>query len=245
LLFLNAGVLEQVFHLKQTSDMSKLGEAGPFAALVVAIGFMSLLLPPFGAFIGKWFSLETLGAVAPEFKIAGAAVLVCIAGGGAVLSLLYFKVLGAMISRTGETDKVKFEHLNPLYKNTLRFLLFLLLDCTFFLPYLLSNYFSPIASNVLQTNLIPVVVSGMSLWIDSMQLSLIPLLATFILLPLGIVVALLVRFKKVDRVKEYACGEKVEYNFSSFYFSTEKAVPYFATVGTAFFVVILLVAFFM
>ena len=33
--------------------MDKLGESGPFTALVITLGFMSLLLPPFGAFIGK------------------------------------------------------------------------------------------------------------------------------------------------------------------------------------------------
>ncbi|HRN47191.1 MAG TPA: proton-conducting transporter membrane subunit, partial [Niabella sp.] len=35
LLFLNAGVMEQVFHVKQTSEMSRLGEMGPYTTLVV------------------------------------------------------------------------------------------------------------------------------------------------------------------------------------------------------------------
>lgn len=245
MLFLNAGVLEHVFHLKQTSDMTKLGEVGPFTALVVAIGFMSLLLPPFGAFIGKWFSIETIGTIAPGFKIVGALVLVCIACGGAVLSLLYFKVLGAMISRTGETDKIKFEHTHALYRGTLNFLLFLLLVCTISLPWLIGNYFSPVAADAMRVAFVPVAFGGTNLWIDTMQLPLIPMAAALILLPIGIVTAMFVRFKHVDRVKEYMCGEKVEYNFSSFYFSTDGATPYFATIGTLFFISILLVAFFM
>jgi len=245
LLFLNAGVLENVFHLKQTSDMSKLGEVGPFTALVVAIGFMSLLLPPFGAFIGKWFSIETIGAATSGFKIIGALVLVCIATGGAVLSLLYFKVLGAMISRTGESDKVKFEHIPPIYKSTLTFLLFALLICTMALPWLLPYYFAPVAADASGLTVIPVVMEGTTISIGSIHLPLIPMLIALLLLPLGIITAMFVRFKNVDRVKEYICGEKVEYNFASFYFSTDKATPYFATIGLLFFVSILLVAFFM
>ena len=245
LLFLNAGVLENVFHLKQTSDMSKLGEVGPFTALVVAIGFMSLLLPPFGAFIGKWFSIETIGAATSGFKIIGALVLVCIATGGAVLSLLYFKVLGAMISRTGESDKVKFEHIPPIYKSTLTFLLFALLICTMALPWLLPYYFAPVAADASGLTVIPVGMEGTTISIGSIHLPLIPMLIALVLLPLGIIAAMFVRFKNVDRVKEYICGEKVEYNFASFYFSTDKATPYFATIGLLFFVSILLVAFFM
>jgi len=81
LLFLNAGILERVFHLKQSSDMDRLGESGPFTSLVITIGFMSLLLPPFGAFIGKWLSIETLGALATDKKLLGALVIVAVAGG--------------------------------------------------------------------------------------------------------------------------------------------------------------------
>jgi len=245
LLFLNAGVLEHVFHMKETSDMSKMGEVGPYTVLVVAIGFMSLLLPPFGAFVGKWFSIETIGSVASGFKIVGALVLVCIATGGAVLSLLYFKVLGAMISRTGESDKVKFEHVHPIYGSTLNFLLFALLICTIALPWLLPYYFTQVAADATGLTLIPVVMEGTNICIGSIHLPLIPLLIALLLLPLGIIVGMFVRFKNVDRVKEYMCGEKIEYNFSSFYFSTDKASAYFVAIGILFFVSILLVAFFM
>src|SRR5678815_5626376 len=99
MLFLNAGIMERVFHFKETSDMDRLGETGPFTSFVITVGFMSLLLPPFGAFIGKWFSIETLGALAINQFILGALVIVMIAFGGGVLSLLYFKVLGLLIAR--------------------------------------------------------------------------------------------------------------------------------------------------
>ncbi len=243
MLFLDAGILENVFHLKKTSDMSKLGDSGPFTTLVVAVGFMSLLLPPFGAFIGKWFSIETIGTVAPTFKLAGALILVAIAGGSAVLSLLYFKVLGAMISRSGERDKVNFEKLDPLYKGTLSFLLATVLLFTIAIPWLIPEYFAPVAEDVIQG---PVIISlaGLGMLIDNIRLPILPMIAALILLPVGIIVAMYVRFKKVDRVKEYACGEKVDYNFSSFYFSTDKADPWFVLTGILFFAAILLTGYF-
>ncbi len=243
MLFLNAGVLENVFHLKKTSDMSKLGDTGPFTTLVVAVGFMSLLLPPFGAFIGKWFSIETIGTVAPTFKLAGALILVAIAGGSAVLSLLYFKVLGAMISRSGEQDKVNFEKLDPVYKGTLNFLLAAVLAFTIAIPWLIPGYFAPVAGDIIHERVI-ISLAGLGMLIDNIRLPLLPMIAALILLPVGIIVAMFIRFRKVDRVKEYACGEKVEYNFSSFYFSTDKADPWFVLTGILFFAAILLTGYF-
>lgn len=249
MLFLNAGIMEHVFHMKQTSSMTKLAEVGPYTSLIVAVGFMSLLLPPFGAFIGKWFSIETLGTIGgavitPGYKLISALILVMIACGGAVLSLLYFKVLGSMISRTGERDKVKFEKLHPIYRGTMNFLLVTVLLCTIALPWLIPGYFAPVAATIIKSG-VPVAFEGFALNIDNVKLPLIPMIAAFVLLPLGIIAAMFVRFKNVDRAKEYACGEKVEYNFASFYFSTEKATPYFVYAGILFFVGILLVGYLM
>jgi len=137
MLFLNAGVLEKVFHFKQLSDMDRLGETGPFTALAITIGFMSLLLPPFGAFIGKWVSIESLGSLASDKKILGALVIVAVAGGGAILSLLYFKVVGAVISRTGMQDKVKFEKTKPIYSVTILLLLSFVILSIISFPFLM------------------------------------------------------------------------------------------------------------
>ena len=241
MLFLNAGVLERVFHLKETSDMDRLAESGPFTALVIIIGFMSLLLPPFGAFIGKWLSIETLGNYATEARLLGALTLVAVAGGGAVLTLLYFKVMGLIINRTGEKDRIDFEKTGTIYKGTMYALLVLIAVGIFGLPLLLGGLFAPVASDVLQ---LPVAV-GMDGWnmnIGSMTLPMVPLLIAFLMLPATIIAAMFVRFKNVDRAKEYMCGEKVNYSFGSFYFSTDVALPYFYGIGILFFVALIVVA---
>jgi ech hydrogenase subunit A len=241
MLFLNAGVLERVFHLKETSDMDRLAESGPFTALVIIIGFMSLLLPPFGAFIGKWLSIETLGNYATEARLLGALTLVAVAGGGAVLTLLYFKVMGLIINRTGEKDRIDFEKTGTIYKGTMYALLVLIAVGIFGLPLLLGGLFAPVASDILQ---LPVAV-GMDGWnmnIGSMTLPMVPLLIAFLMLPATIIAAMFVRFKNVDRAKEYMCGEKVNYSFGSFYFSTDVALPYFYGIGILFFVALIVVA---
>lgn len=241
MLFLNAGILEKVFHLKQSSDMDKLGESGPFTALVITIGFMSLLLPPFGAFIGKWMSIESLGALATDKKILGALAMVAVAGGGAVLSLLYFKVMGVLIARTGNDDKIHFEKTGRYYAVTTYLLLGLLMATVISLPLLLNQYFAPVAGSLSGTPL-TITTEGWNMFLGSIKLPLIPMLIAFLLLPVSVIAAMFVRFKNVDRAKEYMCGEKVSYSFSSFYFSTDRATPYFATAGILFFVALIIVA---
>ncbi|MBK8142409.1 MAG: hydrogenase [Chitinophagaceae bacterium] len=241
LLFLNAGILERVFHLKQSSDMDRLGESGPFTSLVITIGFMSLLLPPFGAFIGKWLSIETLGALATDKKLLGALVIVAVAGGGAVLSLLYFKVMGLLIARTGDHDKIRFEKTGLVYAGTMYVLLGLIILSVLGLPLLLTGYFVPVTSQIAGMP-VAVVMDGWNMHIGAMKLPMVPLLIALFLLPVTIITALFIRFKNVDRVKEYMCGEKINYSFSSFYFSTDRATPYFTTTGILFFVALIVVA---
>ena len=241
MLFLNAGILERVFHFKQASDMDKLGETGPFTSFVITIGFMSLLLPPFGAFIGKWFSIETMGTLALHQKLLGALVIVAIACGGAVLSLLYFKVLGLLIARTGNQDKIKFEKTKPLYNGTMYILLGLIILSVLSFPFLMTDYFVPVASQTLSLP-IAVATEGWNLHIGSMTLPIVPLLIAFFLLPVTIILTMFIRFKNVDRAKEYMCGEKINYSFSSFYFSTDKITPYFSIIGILFFVALIVVA---
>lgn len=241
LLFLNAGVLEKVFHYKNASDMDRLGQVGPFTSFAVTIGFMSLLLPPFGAFIGKWFSIEALGSLAVDKKIMGALVIVAVACGGAVLSLLYFKVAGLLLTRTGEKDRLGVETTKPLYRATLFILIALVILAVPAYPFLVTDYLGVVTGAILGTP-VDIVAAGWRLQIGAVSLPIVPLLISFVLFPLTIIAAMFVRFRNVDRVKEYACGEKINYSFSSFYFSTDKAMPYFSIVGLIFFIVLITVA---
>ncbi len=239
MLFLNAGVIEHVFHKKNTTEMDRLGDLGPFTALVVAIGFMSLLLPPFGAFIGKWFSIETLGYTLPSQKLISALVIAALAIGGAVMALLYFKVSGVLLTRSGENEIIRFEKTHALYKVPMYILLILIFGGVILFPFLLTHYFAPVATDVFKMPVMAQLVNG-TVKLGQLTLPIIPLIIAFIMLPLTIIVAMLIHFKKVDRVKEYMCGEKIDYRFSSFYFSTQKAMPYFVIIGGIFFIALII-----
>ncbi|HMO33001.1 MAG TPA: proton-conducting transporter membrane subunit [Lacibacter sp.] len=243
LLFLNAGVLEKVFHLKDTHDMDHLGETGPRTALITIIGFVSLLLPPFGAFLGKWLTVESLGYLAAEHRIHMALLLVAIALGGGVLTLLYFKVMGVLLLRSGNRDLARPEHTEPVYSSTLYLLLALIGVAAVLLPLLVTNLVAPTAAATLRTSVVTVIAGG-QLHIGATHLPLVPMAVALFLLPLTLVTALFIHFRKVDRVAEYACGEKVNYSISSFYFSTERAQPWLTATGLLLMVVLLAVAVF-
>ncbi|HOK50306.1 MAG TPA: proton-conducting transporter membrane subunit [Bacteroidales bacterium] len=240
MLFLNAGIIEHVYHYKETSQMDRLGELGPFTALAVAIGFMSLLLPPFGGFIGKWFSIESIGSALPSIKLTGALIIAAMAIGGAVMALLYFKVTGVLFARSGEQETIRFENTHPLYRSSIIILLFLIIGGMLALPFLIPSLFAPVASAITQTSIICEFRSW-ALYLNQLALPLIPMLIAFLVLPLTIIVSMFIHFRRVDRVKEYTCGEKVEYRFSSLYFSTEKAMPYYIVIGGIFFVALVFV----
>jgi ech hydrogenase subunit A len=241
MLFLNAGILEREFHIRQTSDMDRLGETGPFSAVVITIGFMSLLLPPFGAFIAKWISIESLGNFANDQKFIGALAIVAVAGGGAVLSLLYFKVLGLLIARNGSRDRIPVEQMHAVYAGTTLFLATCLVLGVLSFPVLMIQVFVPVASQAIGLPF-DVTTAGWNLHVGTMTLPVIPLLVSFLLLPVTIILAMFIHFRKVDRAKEYTCGEKIDYSFSSFYFSTDKAIPYFSLIGMVFFIALFAVA---
>lgn len=66
LLFLQAGVLEKVFHLKYLQDINHLYAKSKVTVFFIIIGFASLTLPPFGAFIGKLSSIEMIASMIKE-----------------------------------------------------------------------------------------------------------------------------------------------------------------------------------
>ncbi len=106
LLFLQAGILEKSFHFKYLSDFEYLYERSPMSVWMIVIGFASLTLPPFGAFWGKFFSLELLISMISQSPLY-ILVLVFITLGSVFLTLLYFKVLTRVLSHsTGKTEKV-------------------------------------------------------------------------------------------------------------------------------------------
>ncbi|MEA1891839.1 MAG: proton-conducting transporter membrane subunit [Campylobacterota bacterium] len=106
LLFLQAGILEKNFHLKYVDDIDGLINHSPLVVFFIIVGFASLTLPPFGAFIAKFMAIESISDMIntnPLYVIA----IIFIALGSVFLTLLYFKVVSKLFAK--DMDK-KYSH---------------------------------------------------------------------------------------------------------------------------------------
>ncbi len=241
LLFLEAGVLERVFHFKHTTQLQKLGDVGPKTSFFIAFGFISLMLPPFGAFVGKWLGVELLAKNAQiGTPVVSLLAIVAILLGSAMLTFLYFKVIGALISRSGEHEKPVSEKMAPCFFGVPLILALLLVGGMVGLVPLTNNYIAPVAAAVHGT-LKEFSVDGFAMMFGSSQLAVWPMMGAMLLFPLVAFLSQFVRFRGVDRVKEYNCTERYEQDFASYYFSFDKLNPWFILVGTLFFVALVLV----
>ncbi|MCW8894335.1 MAG: proton-conducting transporter membrane subunit [Sulfurimonas sp.] len=104
LLFLQAAILEKSFNLKYVNDINGLINHSPFVVLFIVVGFASLTLPPFGAFVAKFMAIESIANEIgnnPLYVLA----LIFIALGSVFLTLLYFKVLTKLLAKDVSQEK--------------------------------------------------------------------------------------------------------------------------------------------
>ncbi len=100
LLFMSAGILEKSFHLKYVNDIDGLINHSPLVTFYILIGFASLTLPPFGAFLGKFIAFMEV-ARKIEHEPLYILVLLFMTLGSVLLTLLYFKVLSRLFAKEG------------------------------------------------------------------------------------------------------------------------------------------------
>jgi len=133
LLFLQAGVLEKVYHLKYLQDIDYLASRSKLLVFFIVVGFASLALPPFGAFIGKFASIELVASLVRE-NIFYIFPLLFILIGSVFLTLLYFKVLTKLIAQ----DNKVYETISIPW--TYKFTSFILVGLLFFGVYISYVY---------------------------------------------------------------------------------------------------------
>lgn len=92
LLFLQAGVLEKINGIKDINEFDEMATKTPMVLFYMVLGFVSLTLPPFAAFLGKFMAIESLAALMFE-HMSYLLVLLFILLGSVVLTLLYFKIM--------------------------------------------------------------------------------------------------------------------------------------------------------
>jgi len=97
LLFLSAGVLERVHHVKNIEEMKGMVTRSPKIVGFILFGFVSLTLPPFGLFMGKLFAISSVASLLKEHPF-NLIILLSLIIGSALMVLLYFKVASAFLS---------------------------------------------------------------------------------------------------------------------------------------------------
>ena len=103
LLFFQAGILEKVFHLKYLQDINHLISNSKFTVFFILLGFATLTLPPFGAFIGKFAVIELLASqIENNFLYLFSLIFILL--GSVFLTLLYFKVATKLLSAQKNTE---------------------------------------------------------------------------------------------------------------------------------------------
>lgn len=193
LLFLQAGILEKSFHLKYVNDIDGLVNHSPLVVFFIIIGFASLTLPPFGAFIGKFMAIESIaGEIVnnPLYVFA----LIFVALGSVFLTLLYFKVVTKLFAKDVDFEQTNtksdsFEHVEISKFYTIPSFLLLIL--------LIIGIYISFAKELL---------SSAEIIVPLLLIALVPMLFALLI------------FKKAHRVKEYNCGEKDDIQLNMYYF---------------------------
>ncbi len=103
LLFLAAGVVEKLHHVKDIEAMKGLVGRASKSVGFILFGFVSLTLPPFGLFMGKLFAIASVASQLKEHPWL-LAVLLGIVVGSTLLVLLYFKVASALLSQPSDVN---------------------------------------------------------------------------------------------------------------------------------------------
>jgi ech hydrogenase subunit A len=220
LLFMCAGVMEKRYRIKSIESVHGLLKRSPLLTLLVVLGFFSIALPPFGVFFAKWLVYEGGNGVG---GVATIILLLFIAVGSVALTLLYFKTIGRFIADgTAQREKEDYRYLVPP-----AVLGVLLLAFALFISPAVGGFFRDTATDIV-LNPVPVWGEMGGIILPFGQIQLWHIIAAFFLLGIAPLLAATIRLKGVDRVKAYACGERIETDAYSFYFDPAGKIESFA-----------------
>jgi len=238
LLFMAAGIFEKRHHAKTLSQIKELLFESPFLVLATTIGFLSITIPPLGAFLGKMFALQAFSQLG-LFGVITLISLVFIIFGSVALAVLYFRAIGSMVQKEGAKMGYAQDLLSPWYKYSVGFLLFLVIfvsmGCFFTFPYLFVDPLIAFSKTEFFFD-----ANFYSITFGEIELKMYYLLAALIFM-LSPLFALMVRIEDIDKVREYSCGERFSITHNMFSISLfDRNKKYLDYVGIVSFVFIIL-----
>ncbi len=229
ILFMCAGIFEKKYHAKTLTQIQELLYEAPFLVIVTTIGFLSITIPPMGAFLGKMFAIEALSHIG-AFGVVTLSSTMLIVFGSVALSVLYFRVIGSMVQKEGAKTSYTVDLMRPWYKYSLVALLTILtitsMGCFIMFKFLFLDALVGISHEAYSFTW---TWAGMRF--GEIELKAYYLIAGFLFL-LSPILALTHRIKNRDRALEYSCGERFDFKFNMFkihFFDANK--KYFDIIG--------------
>ena len=213
-LFVEAGVLEKVFHVKYIKDMRRLIEKAPLTLMFIFFGFLNMTFVPFGTFIGKWMMIEEVS----NFLQHGSYIILIlyVGAGSAFLSILYMKVLGISVRKAHGIGKVKWVNLPATFNFVSIWYYVWLLGITIFIAPFISDFILPITKSIAgEAN---IHADGLTLYMNNSALYFWQIAGALILLLLIHALPYFVKFK-ADTVHPYNCGENFPRHMETWNFS--------------------------
>ncbi len=212
LLFLEAGVLEKVYHIKTVDRLFGLLHTAPQTAYLLLIGFLAMSIPPFGVFIGKWLALES--------STTSVVWIASIAVGGSALTLLYFKVAGPICAHAQNGTEI----LSKIYQFPTQFIAFATITCGVLYSHISVYWLGKIAHDITHKDVL-LKVDGPSLIIGTIgRLDFYYVLGAFAILAAVIIGAKKFNNFTHDTVAEYRCGEKPLPQMGQFLFLQDSSI---------------------
>ncbi|ACM92256.1 hydrogenase, EchA subunit [Nautilia profundicola AmH] len=236
-LFIEAGVLEKVFHVKYIKEMRRLIERAPLTLMFIFFGFLNMTFVPFGTFIGKWIMIEE----ASGFLTHGSYVLLIlyVGAGSAFLSVLYMKVLGISVRKSHGIEKVKLLPLPKRFNFVSIWYYAWLLALTVFIAPFIATQIVPIATE-LSGSVANIHADNLSLVINSSTLYFWQIMGALVILLLIHALPFFVHFKNVDTAMPYNCGEAFPRHIETYNFvCISKYENYLIAFSIALFVMVL------
>ncbi|MDD5502640.1 MAG: NADH-quinone oxidoreductase subunit L [Candidatus Thermoplasmatota archaeon] len=114
LLFMGVGVVQHEMHTRDIEDTEGMIAKRPLIATIILMGIVTMIIPPFGVFVGKYMAIQA--------SVAAPWMMILLAVGSAATVVYYVKWFGRLISTDREMER-KPEHMSTLFSTPLAALL--------------------------------------------------------------------------------------------------------------------------
>ncbi|MEM3445519.1 MAG: proton-conducting transporter membrane subunit [Thermoplasmata archaeon] len=142
LLFLGVGVVQHETHSKEIENMDGLIVRKPFITTVLLMGILTMIIPPFGMFLGKYFAVQA--------SLAIPLIAFFIAVGSAATVVYYLKWIGRMINMETEEELTP-EKMSILFSAPLVIMLSLAVILSVMIVPIIESFINPAVQVILNT----------------------------------------------------------------------------------------------